>query len=270
MNNIFTVDLEDWYHANYFGDPPSNLSSRFEKPTLKILKLLKSTHNQATFFVLSQVALLNPDLIKEISLQGHEIASHGHSHCLVYSQTPSEFERDLQHSLSILNKLSVNPVIGYRAPSWSVDHLKTPWFWNILKKHGLKYSSSLFPFQTFLYGNNHNPSYPHQIDQLLEIPPSSFSFLHHKFAYSGGFYLRLLPYPAIKFLNSLQNRHGHSTIFYIHPREIDPGQPRIKHLSVIQNFIHYYNISGTFNKLNRILTANPTISISTYLNQFIS
>ncbi|MFA6250150.1 MAG: polysaccharide deacetylase family protein [Candidatus Shapirobacteria bacterium] len=251
--NIFAVDLEDWYHSFYQGGTIPNAEDRIESTTETLLKLLDQTQNHATFFVVGDIAIKHPELIKEIFRRHHEIASHSHRHLFVFNQTPTQFETDLKNSKTILEDIIRSPIIGYRAPAWSVSQAKTPWFWSILKKNKFLYSSSLCPFKTFLYGDDHAITTPHFINSVLEIPPSTFRIFSKNYPFSGGFYLRLLPLPVIKLFCRTLVKQNIPLNFYIHPREIDPAQPR-KPLPAYQHFIHYHNINNTLNKLRRLFT----------------
>lgn len=261
MKNIFTVDLEDWYHSNFFGNPPKNKNSHVEKPTEKLLKILHSHHSTATFFTLGEIAQKHPNLIKEIAKQGHEVASHGCHHFQVCTMTQNQFDTDLKESIMIIESLTKKKVLGFRAPSWSVSQQATPWFWSVLKKNNLQYSSSLFPFKTFLYGDQKAKQNSHFINNILEIPPSTLPIL--RLPFSGGCYLRLLPFPIIYLSSKLLNLQKQPVNFYIHPREIDPFQPRLK-LPPKENLIHYYGIFQTENKLKKILSSFSCQSIKKY------
>lgn len=188
--NIFTVDLEDCYHANYRQTENSfdGQASRVEAPTRKLLDLLRKSENKATFFCLGSVAREHPDLIKEILRQGHEIASHGFSHGLVYLQTIEEFKEDLKKSTAVLQNIIGERPVGYRAPSWSVDRKRTEWFWRVLEDHGYRYSSSLFPLRTFLYGDSSAPRFRHKIGSVGDS-----AFNNHLIRAEDGFLGRLLP-----------------------------------------------------------------------------
>jgi len=271
MKNIFSIDLEDWYHANYPETKiPKNKQKRVVKSTQKLLKLLKKTRSKATFFVLGEIAQSFPKLIQDIYHQGHEIASHSFSHQLVYKQTQKEFEKDLKKSISIIKKITNQKPIGYRAPSWSVNDKQTPWFWKTLKKHGFLYSSSLFPFKTFLYGDNTAPLFIHKKSSLWEIPPSCLEIFKKRIPFSGGTYLRLLSAPFIKTATKIFNKkYQKPTVFYIHPREIDPHQPQLD-LSFKNKFLHYYKINNTQKKLHSILAQFPTQTIKNYIQKELS
>jgi len=250
--NIFSVDLEDWYHSYYSGQPIKTKKFRIVNPTEKILKLLKLTKNHATFFVVGEIAQRHPQLVKEISKQGHEIACHSLRHQFIYNMTQKQFEDDLKTSKEALESLIHKKVIGYRAPAWTVSKSSTPWFWSSLKKNNIKYSSSIFPFKTFLYGDNKAKRFYSKIDNLPEIPPSVDKMFTKRIPFSGGFYFRFFPFFLIKFFVKNINRQNQPVVFYIHPREIDPTQPKLR-LSYKQKFIHYYNIKHTFSKLEKLL-----------------
>jgi len=261
--NIFSIDLEDWYHSYYSGQPIKTKEFRIVDPTEKILKLLKQTNNHATFFVVGEIAQRHPQLIKEIAKQGHEIACHSLHHQFIYNMTEKQFEKDLLETKEILESLIHKKVVGYRAPAWSVSKEKTPWFWKTLNKHQFKYSSSVFPFKTFLYGDNKANRFYSKINDLPEIPPSTDKLFSKRIPFSGGFYLRLLPFPAIKFFTKKINDQKKPVIFYIHPREIDPDQPKYN-LSLKEKFIHYYNVDKTFSKLEKLLHTYSVVSIKKY------
>ena len=164
MKNILTIDVEDWYHANYQGNQQDvgHQEERVTDSTLRILNLLDKTNNQATFFVLGEVAEKLPDLIREIQARGHEIASHSFCHRLVYTMNPEEFRADTKKSKEIIENIIGARIIGYRAPSWSLCQQKTPWAFEILQELGFSYDSSMFPFKTFLYGDNQTPIFHHK------------------------------------------------------------------------------------------------------------
>ena len=268
MKNIMTFDIEDWYHANYEEVDSSvcaTYEERVQEPTRKILQLLKKTKTSATFFVLGHVAERFPKLISEIADEGHEVASHGYNHKLVYKQTREEFIEDIGKSKHILENIIGEKIIGYRAPSWSVSVSKTPWAWKSLKDVGFLYDSSIFPFKTFLYGDGKSNPYSHEIylegnKSIYEAPPSIIKFFNARFPFSGGFYFRLLPLKVIEFGIRRLNRKSCPAILYLHPREIDTEQPKLR-LNFRNNFIHYYNIKNTENKLCRLLSRHKFTSI---------
>lgn len=237
MKNIFTIDTEDWFHANYEDDLFRNdaaVKSTVEENTEVYLEALERNHATATFFVLGFVAEQHPGLVQKIAQAGHEVASHGYGHQLVYKQTPEEFRQDIQRSKKLLEDIIGKPVRGYRAPSWSITE-ESLWALTILEEEGFAYDSSIFPFKNFLYGISGAPRFPFaaakyqpRAEKLLEIPPSTVRVPGMNVPFSGGFYFRALPYPFIHLFAKQVNREGHPVVFYLHPREIDPQQPRLK------------------------------------------
>lgn len=254
INNFFTVDWEDWYHANFREvNKQTNIqTSIIVNSTNKILNILDQTKTKATFFVLTSLATKYPELIREIYAKGHEIASHGHNHELVYSIGEKLFEKDLMLSKKIILDITGKEPIGYRAPSWSVSKSQTPWFWKILHKHGFKYSSSVMPFKTHLYGDSKSDTNPHIVDHVLEIPCTTCNMFNQKIPFSGGFYLRLFPLYLINKFASINNNNHTLNVFYIHPREMYSLHPKIK-LNILNNFIHYHNLNSTPDKVVSIL-----------------
>ena len=181
MKNIFTIDTEDWFHANYEDDLFRNdaaVKSTVEENTEVYLEALERNHATATFFVLGFVAEQHPGLVQKIAQAGHEVASHGYGHQLVYKQTPEEFRQDILRSKKLLEDIIGKPVRGYRAPSWSITE-ESLWALTILEEEGFAYDSSIFPFKNFLYGISGAPRFPFaaakyqpRAEKLLEIPPS--------------------------------------------------------------------------------------------------
>ena len=265
MKNIFTIDWEEWYHANYNGIcPASDRRDCVTAPTHMLLELLAAHGCRSTFFVVGELALRHRDLIQQIDKAGHELASHSYAHELVYSQTRPQFREDLIRSIDTLASITGKPPLGYRAPSWSVSMKKTPWFWETLAECGFLYSSSRMPFKTFLYGDEESPLAPHKIDGVLEVPASVVNFGRRRIAFSGGFYLRAFPLVFVESATKRCNRAGRPVVFYMHPREIDPTQPKIPGLSRLHSFIHYYNIPGTRGKVSKLLYTFPTIPLLDY------
>jgi polysaccharide deacetylase family protein (PEP-CTERM system associated) len=269
MKNILSFDIEDWYHANYAEVDSSGwdtYAERVQTPTRRILHLLQATGNTATFFVLGYIAERFPDLIREIVAEGHEVASHGYNHKLVYQLTQEEFIEDVQKSKALIEAMIGKPILGYRAPSWSISASKTPWALNCLRELGFVYDSSIFPFATFLYGDSTAHPYFHEIrlengEKFYEVPPSILKLGTKRFPFSGGFYFRLLPLPVLSFAIKRLNRHTYPALLYLHPREIDPQQPRLQ-LTCRDHCIHYYNIRNTEKKLIALLKSFEFTSIA--------
>lgn len=274
MKNIFTIDTEDWFHANYEDNLFENskkIKSTVEENTNVYLELFEKYHSTATFFVLGFVAEQHPNLVRQIANAGHEIASHGYGHQLVYKQTPDEFRQDVRRSKIILEDIIGKQVKGYRAPSWSITE-ESFWALSVLEEEGFLFDSSIFPFKNFLYGVNNAPRFPYyakkynpRVENLLEIPPSTVRLPGMNLPFSGGFYFRAMPYPLIHaFIKNVN--HTDSVVFYLHPREIDPEQPRLN-LNSRDALIHYYGIAGCKKKLSKVLKNFPCESIQEYLNK---
>lgn len=268
ITNVFTIDTEDWFHANYEDGLFENKllkTSTVEKNTEMILESLKRTHSTATFFVLGFIAENHPNLLKSIAKAGHEIASHGYGHQLVYKQSKEDFREDVRKSKILIEDIVGKPVLGYRAPSWSITE-NSLWALDILTEEGFKYDSSIFPFKNFLYGIPGAPRFPYiskiyaPDSNLLEIPPSTIHIPGMNIPFSGGFYFRVCPYWVIQSFTQMINRSNQKVVFYLHPREIDPYQPHLK-LKLRDRLIHYYGINSCAGKLNKLLSKFPSSSI---------
>ncbi len=260
IKNIFTIDTEDWFHANYedgLFDNSGLQRSTVEQNVDVYLELFDQYHVKATFFVLGFVAQEHPELLRRIAEQGHEIASHGYGHQLVYKQSPREFREDIRRGKGLIEEIIGQPVCGYRAPSWSITR-KSLWALSILEEEGFRYDSSIFPFENFLYGIKDAPRFPYRPEQyqpgstLLEIPPSTIECLGQTLPFSGGFYFRAMPAAVIARFTRMVNRQEQPAVFYLHPREIDPEQPRLV-LQPRDALIHYYGIRSCRKKLVKIL-----------------
>lgn len=270
INCIFTVDVEEYFHAeNILNSIPrekmATLESRVEIGTRKLLGLLAKYGSTATFFVLGCVAEKNPDLIKDIVKAGHEIASHGYQHIPIYKHTKQAFDEDLGKSIKILEDIARQKVAGYRATSFSFPD-DVSWFFDTLIKHGIEYDSSL-GYSLF---RGHYSNFSEKLEScensknILEFPPSFISLGPFRFPLGGG-YLRAYPY----WLTRLGLGIAHSEIkkpplFYMHPWELDPGQPRLK-LPPMAHMRHYLNLKSTSKKLERLLSDFRFISINDFL-----
>lgn len=263
--NILTFDIEEWYQANYpgFKMELENLEDpRIEENIGRLLELCRQHQAKATFFILGATAEKYPSLVPMIKSDGHEIACHGYRHHLLYDLSPSEFELELRKALRVLESQAGEKIIGFRAPSWSIRK-DMSWFFQILKKYGLVYDSSLFPLKTFLYGEKGVSPRPHFIGQLLELPPSTLTFSIFQIPFSGGFYFRILPYFLIKKGIKKLNQKGLPAIVYLHPREIDPNSPRLP-LPLKPRFIHYIGLKRALAKLKALLQDFRFTSIRDY------
>lgn len=271
MRNLLTIDLEEWFHANYHDgvfDPHQTYEVRIIQNTERLLALFHEHQATATFFVLGYVARQHPQLIRQIAAAGHEIASHGYAHQLIYQQTPAVFKEDVRQAKELAEEIIGQKVKGYRAPSWSITP-KSLWAWEVLEELGFAYDASVFPIKTYLYGLPSSPRFPYhpkyegKTFKLLEIPSSTVRILNKNIPFAGGFYLRALPYPFISQGLKAVNRQSEPAVIYLHPREIDPGQPRLT-LSPKESFIHYYGVKGCERKLVRLLRNFKFTSIESY------
>jgi polysaccharide deacetylase family protein (PEP-CTERM system associated) len=258
MKNALTIDLEDWFCVYNLRDaiPYERWDAcelRVEAVTDRLLGLLRRHSIKATFFVLGWIAERCPGLIKAIAGEGHEIACHGYSHRLVYNLSKSEFEKELVDTLAVVQPLAQHPVIGFRAPSFSVK-ASAEWVFSTLRERGFLYDSSIFPVGFHPdYANGGEPLEPHPTSAgIIEFPLSCFRFAGIRVPCCGGGYFRLLPYSIIRFGIRRCNKEGRPAIFYLHPWELDPAQPRVK-LPAIRAFRHYLNLEKTERRLERLL-----------------
>jgi polysaccharide deacetylase family protein (PEP-CTERM system associated) len=260
MKNAITFDLEDWFCPYNLSNVINrnewcNYELRVFNDTVKILDILSGFKIHATFFVLGWIAERTPNLIKQIENAGHEIALHGYAHQLLTEMTPMDFELDLEKSLNILKKSNLNnEVIGYRAPSFTITP-KTLWAIKILEKFNFKYDSSIFPTGLHPeYGIESSPLIPYKIsEKLWEFPLSSIEFFGKKIPFGGGAYFRILPFFYNRYCIKKANSLGRPVVFYLHPWEIDPDQPRLS-LPILRYARQYYNLNRTENKLKKLLS----------------
>jgi polysaccharide deacetylase family protein (PEP-CTERM system associated) len=256
--NAMTIDVEDYFHVSAFSqvlDRSSwpQLESRVERNTQRLLDLFDEHQVRMTFFVLGWVAERYPDLIKSLHQRGHEVACHGLTHELVYKQTPELFRSETQRSKSLLEDLTGAPVRGYRAASYSITS-KSLWALDILVELGFEYDSSIFPIHHDLYGMPGTPRHPHAVadGKLLEIPLTTVQLAGQRLPCAGGGYFRLLPYSVFRWSLRRVNAEGLPAVFYMHPWEIDPGQPRID-APLKSRFRHYTNLHRTESRLSKLL-----------------
>jgi polysaccharide deacetylase family protein (PEP-CTERM system associated) len=262
-----TVDVEDYYHVSAFANviKPKDWDqwpSTVERNTRALLDLFDESRIKATFFVLGWVAERFSPLIREIAARGHEIASHGYSHQLVYKQTPAEFRRETRESKSLLEDIVQQSVIGYRAASYSITR-KSLWAIDILAELGFQWDSSIFPVYHDRYGIPDSPRSPYRLatasgTPLLEFPLTTAQVFGYSLPAAGGGYFRLYPY----FLSrELFRRAGENNtkpaIFYLHPWEIDPDQPRVPGAGLLSRFRHYNNLHACLPRLKAMLEEFP-------------
>ena len=261
VENVLTIDIEDWFHILDIGSMPSiqdwhKLESTVTKNTQVILDLLNKYHTKGTFFVLGWVAEHFPDLVREIAKQGHEIGTHGYSHELIYNLTPNEFRRDVVRSLEVLERITSLPILGYRAPGFSIAN-SSLWALDILVELGLQYDASIFPMN-----RNHGglPGFSGDAvwlttaegNKILEIPVTPTTLFNKKVYLFGGGYFRLAPYAAIAAGIEQLNNQGKPALVYLHPREFDPQHPKLK-MNPYRSFTSYVNLHKTHYKFERMI-----------------
>jgi polysaccharide deacetylase family protein (PEP-CTERM system associated) len=271
---ILTVDLEDWFHICGVADclPRSQwgrLESRVLENTSILLDLLDRHKARATFFVLGWVAERNPDLVREIARRGHEIASHGYYHQRVYTLSAEAFQRDLLKSLEILSPLSPAPILGFRAPEWSIrdDSL---WALEIVRQAGFLYDASMAPL--LVIGNQAYPKNIRRIytskGMLWEVPPLVGQTPWLNLPVGGGWGLRIFPYSLITHFIRCQQRQYGPAVMFVHPREMDPRSP-VAAIPFIKRFVVSAGICSTAQRLQRLFSEFAFTSISDYLLTFM-
>jgi polysaccharide deacetylase family protein (PEP-CTERM system associated) len=256
--NAFSIDVEDWFQVAAFASyidrkDWDSLECRVERNVDVLLETLDKHQVKATFFTLGWIAERYPAMVGRIVAGGHELASHGYGHHMVGELGPQLFREDVVKAKAILESLAGCEVIGYRAPSFSVGR-DTLWALDILAETGHSYSSSIYPIKHDLYGMPEAPRFAHQRSGLLEIPATSIRLGERNYPASGGGYFRLLPYPISRWSVQRVNRADRqAAVFYCHPWEIDPGQPRMNQASSKSRFRHYVNQTRMLGKIDRLL-----------------
>jgi len=260
LTNAMSVDVEDYFQVQAFaghigrGDWDS-FDCRVERNTDAVLALFAEADVSATFFTLGWVAERYPRLVRRIADAGHEIASHGMEHVRADSQSPEAFRADVRKAKRLLEDTGGSAVSGYRAATFSIG-AKNMWAFDVLAEEGYAYSSSIFPIAHDNYGMPDAPRFPFRTGRqgILEIPMTTMRLAGRNLPCSGGGYFRLLPYPISRWqMRRVNRRDGHPCVFYFHPWEIDPGQPRQQGISVKTRFRHYLNLGRTRDRLSTLL-----------------
>jgi polysaccharide deacetylase family protein (PEP-CTERM system associated) len=260
LRNAMTCDVEDYFQVQAFAghirrEDWNGFQPRVERNTGRVLDLFAKHGVKATFFTLGWVAERNKDLIRRIVREGHELASHGMEHRPVFSQTPEEFRADVRRTKAILEDVGGVTVTGYRAASFSITR-QTFWAFDVLADEGYRYSSSIYPVQHDLYGIPDAPRFAFRPTSgpLLEVPMSTVTMLGRNLPCSGGGYFRLLPYALSRWgFRQVNRRDRRPAIFYFHPWEIDPSQPRQSAAPLKSRFRHYLNLDRMEGRLERLL-----------------
>ena len=260
--NAMTIDVEDYFHVSVFdGIVPrhrwNELESRVCANTDRLLALFAERQTHCTFFVLGWVGERFPALVRRIAEEGHEIASHGYAHRLIYDQTPDAFREDVRRAKGALEAAAGCTVLGFRAPSYSVTP-KTLWALDILVEEGYRYDASIFPIRHDRYGISASPRHPYVVErsagQLVEVPASTARVGPINLPIAGGGYFRILPYAWTRWgIARLNRKERRPAIFYLHPWEIDPGQPLLR-AGLLSSFRHYRNLHKTEARLRQLMT----------------
>jgi polysaccharide deacetylase family protein (PEP-CTERM system associated) len=269
---LFSIDVEEHFQANAFDRVVSREDwdrqpSRVEGNTERLLDLLGRTGARATCFVLGWVAERHPALVRRIAAEGHEVASHGWWHRRIGSLTPQELRQEVRDSKRLLEDLTGTPVVGFRAPSFSIIPGRE-WAFDVLLEEGYTYDSSLFPIRRPDYGYPASPVIPHEIRRpsgvLLEIPMATAWVFGMRIPAAGGGYLRQLPYALIQRAARDAVARRQPGMFYIHPWEVDPGQPRFP-VGLLTRVRHYGGLEKTLGHLERLLTEFRFTSVAEWL-----
>jgi polysaccharide deacetylase family protein (PEP-CTERM system associated) len=258
--NAMSVDVEDWFQVQAFADVIDRatwetLPRRVEANTERILALFEAAGVRATFFTLGWVAERHPALIRRIVAGGHELASHGYGHELVHAIGPKAFRADLRRAKAVLEDTGGVAVIGYRAPTFSIGRRSAPWAHAVLAEEGHRYSSSVFPVKHDLYGEPDAPRVPYRPDPagVIELPMTTVRVGSRNLPCAGGGWFRLVPYALFRAGLRRVNAEGMPGLFYFHPWEIDPDQPRVA-AGRLARFRHYVGLAAMEGRVARLLS----------------
>ena len=264
MKNAISFDIEEWYHAELVRKSQAKQVELVEQSTQSILDTLDARNITATFFILGDVVKKSPNVLRKIYDAGHEIASHGYSHTILYELNEKSFEKEILETDKLIQKtIGIKP-LGFRAPSFSINN-STKWALDILENNDYLYDSSIFPVKTHLYGVPNAPLHvykPSKTDvakhdakgKLFEVPMATAKIGAINVPIAGGFYLRALPNTVIKQGIKQLNRKGIPAVMYAHPWELHDKTPRIDMESAFSNFITYWNLGDkSLKKLDSIL-----------------
>jgi polysaccharide deacetylase family protein (PEP-CTERM system associated) len=263
--NGLSVDVEDWFHVGAFEEVIErgtwdSQADRVERNCDEILEMFAEAEVSATFFTLGWVAQRHPALLRRIVVAGHEIASHGWDHARVFTLDSKSFAADIERSRKVIEDAAGVAVTGYRAPSFSIDS-RTPWAYMVLAEQGFTYSSSVAPIVHDHYGWREAPRFafkPLPWSDLIELPVTTAEFAGRRLAAGGGGFFRVLPYGFSRWaIRQVNRREGRAAVFYFHPWEIDPGQPRVANAPLKSRLRHYSKLEGMADKLRQLIHEFP-------------
>ncbi len=259
ITNALTIDVEDYFQVSAFApyirrEDWDARECRIERNVGRILDMLAARQTQATFFTLGWIAERYPQLVRRIVAEGHELASHGYGHQRASDLSRAEFTQDITRAKQLLEDLAGAPVLGYRAPSFSIGTANL-WAFDALAQAGYRYSSSIYPIKHDHYGMPDSPRFAYRVASgMLEIPVTTLRMMNRNLPSSGGGYFRLLPYAVSRWMLQQVNRQDReAAIFYFHPWEIDAGQPRIPGIDAKTRFRHYLNLARMESRLQSLL-----------------
>jgi polysaccharide deacetylase family protein (PEP-CTERM system associated) len=255
-----TIDVEDYFQVQAFAhciekSSWDGYSCRVEANVDRLLAQFAQAGVVATFFTLGWVGERYRGMVRRIVATGHELASHGYAHVPAHEQDPESFRDDVVRSKALLEDIGGVAVIGYRAPTFSIGR-RNPWAFDVLEQAGYRYSSSVYPVRHDLYGTPDAPRTPYrpQDGTLWELPLTTIRLGGRNIPWAGGGYFRILPYGVYRRgLSAFNNREARAAIFYLHPWEIDPGQPRVAGCGLTSRIRHYVNLKHTAGRLERLL-----------------
>jgi polysaccharide deacetylase family protein (PEP-CTERM system associated) len=256
VKNILTVDVEEAFHRNDLclsQHERELLGGRVVEQTQRLVALLRAAGQQGTFFVLGEVAEQYPDLVKQLGEDGFELGLHGYYHHLIYEQGKEAFRRETHAAKDLLEEIVGREVVGFRAPSWSITQ-QSLWALRILAGMGFQYDSSILPAKSYLEGIHRSNPLIHQRAEagIIEVPPSVVSIGRFRLPFSGGLYLRTLPYWFIRFCIKSLNKKGLPAVIYLHPWELDTELPRLR-LGWKGRYALYHNLDTVQTKVERLL-----------------
>ena len=276
MLNALTIDVEDYFQVDALSSAISRSDweawpRRVEANTDRLLRLFAEYDTPATFFVLGWIAERHPEMVRRIHAAGHEIASHGYSHQRVYRQEPSVFKAEAAASKELLEDITGEAVTGYRAASYSITPASR-WALDALAELGYTWDSSLFPIRHDVYGMPGTPRQPYRLTtdeghELIEFPLSTTRLLGQTIPIAGGGYFRLFPFWFSRWALGACNQRNQPFIFYLHPWEVDPEQPRVPGVGWKSHFRHYNNLQRTYPRLERLLKTFQFGTVSQVLEQ---